>query len=115
MFFSKVDPLALMQPPSPHNMENFYPIDFFHQSEKRWRKVQCSSLSHVRDTQLQFPANRVAILQRVIAVAVSPLMDQRRDTAVLSVTRKAALGVVDGAKKINPFFSVEATKDLRKR
>jgi hypothetical protein len=42
-------------------------------------------------------------------------MDQRRDTAVLSVTRKAAPGVVDGAKKINPFFSVEATKDLRKR
>jgi hypothetical protein len=42
-------------------------------------------------------------------------MGQRRDIAVLSVTRKAATGVVDGARKINPFFSVEATKDSHKR
>jgi hypothetical protein len=42
-------------------------------------------------------------------------MDQRRDIAALSVTRKAATGVVDGARKINPFFSVEATKDSHKR
>jgi hypothetical protein len=42
-------------------------------------------------------------------------MAQRRDIAVLSVTRRGTPGVVDGAKKINPFFSVEATKDSRKR
>jgi hypothetical protein len=59
--------------------------------------------------QVQSPANRVAILQRAIAVDVSPLMDLKRDIAALSATRKEAPGVVDGAKRINQSLSVEET------
>ena len=96
-------------------MDNCYQTEFLHRSEKRWRRVRYFFSSLVRDTQLQFLANHVAILQSVIAVDVSPLMARKRDIAALSVTRRRPPGVVDGARKINPSFSAEATKDSRRR